>query len=686
MKKINILIIVSVLMFTLILTSCDDAFEQTDKSLPTDENAGFVTVTNVDELIAAIKPEAKILLKAGNYELSSAESYGAQDGDYFKWCDTYDGYEFIISGADGLILKGEEDDKVKITARSSYASVLTVEDSGNITLQNLTLGHIAKPGTCSGDVLTLNSVTDGRIEDCRLYGCGVVGIDALKCKRLDIEKCEIYDCSSIAVNANQSIDIRVIDCDIHDCGEGYGGSVFWATGTTGFAVVDCDIERNNGNYFLYASYCPETYVLGCETEENTFHDSVFWLAGNAPKLEGTSLHDNVFTAWYDSSYSPTPGLRCTDRAGNELTNAQLENMQETECIFDGPVIPEITASPETVMNSDGTRTVYVKTADELIAAIAPDTDIVLSSDEIMLSDASDYGSGLGEYYHWESGYDGPQLVIENCDNLSITSEIVTHIIAEPRYANVFTFENCGNVRLGGFKAGHTEAANSCTGGVIYMNECKNMSVEGALLYGCGVYGVCADFVKGLSITDCEIYDCTQGGIYLYEVNNAVIENCDIHDCAIPEISVFDCSGVSFVGSLGEGRYLSDGLYKMVADGMPEVWNWESEPEYIEPSLDLPYIDIQIGNALTNTLFLGEGDEGVELSAYVFVPNAEGINTNQICWICEDENALKLDRYVGQNVTVTSALKPGQKSELYIYYLENGSVTVSASVSVFGSRP
>ncbi|MDO4983386.1 MAG: right-handed parallel beta-helix repeat-containing protein [Eubacteriales bacterium] len=685
-RKIRSLMIAAVIVLSLILTACDDDFKEVGEPAARNENAGFVSVSDVDELLAAIKPDAKLLLKPGNYELSSAESYGIEDGEYYEWRTTYDGNELILTDVDGLVIKGEDDDGVRITSRSTYANVLTIKNSADVTLENLTVGHLAKPGTCSGGVLALESISDSRIEDCELYGCGVVGVDALKCKRLVVNDCEIYECSAIAVNADSSTDIRVTDCDIHDCGGEYGGSVFWMTGTTGFAVVDCEIERNSVNYLMYASYCPETYILGCETKDNTIRDAVFWLAGSAPKIEGTELHNNAFTAWYDSTYSPTPGLRCTDRAGNELTNSQLENMKEAECSFNGPVIPEVTAQPETVKNKDGTKTVYVRTADEFLTAIAPDTSIRLDSEEINLADASNYGSGSSEFYRWEACYDGPQLVIEHCDNLSITSEIMTCITAEPRYANVLTFENCSDVWLSGFKAGHTEEPGFCTGGVIYMNTCKNMAVDGCRLYGCGTLGVEADYVEGLSVTGCEIYDCTLGGIVLYETRNAVMENCDIHDCAKPAITVFECSGVSFVNADGKGKYLDDGLYN-IEKGLPYIWDWESEiHEEVEPSLDFPSIEINAENIASEKLLLGENDGSTLLTAYVSMPNAESVNTNQIIWVCEDDGMLELDPYVGQSVNVTSHLKPGESTKLYVYYLENGSVLASDSIYIYCSRP
>lgn len=94
----------------------------------------------------------------------------------------------------------------------------------------------------------------------------------------------------------------------------------------------------------------------------------------------------------------------------------------------------------------------------LLAAIRPDTRILLAPGEYDLSTAGTYGEAQ-DWYYWDDVFDGYQLVIENMDTLTIASESgdpadVT-ISAEARYANVMLFKNCTGITFSGITAGHT---------------------------------------------------------------------------------------------------------------------------------------------------------------------------------------------------------------------------------------
>ena len=63
------------------------------------------------------------------------------------------------------------------------------------------------------------------------------------------------------------------------------------------------------------------------------------------------------------------------------------------------------------------RTVRVANVDELLAAIAPQTVILLEEGEYDLAEATGYGAYGGEHYYWENPYDGPSLIIRGVDGL-----------------------------------------------------------------------------------------------------------------------------------------------------------------------------------------------------------------------------------------------------------------------------
>lgn len=127
------------------------------------------------------------------------------------------------------------------------------------------------------------------------------------------------------------------------------------------------------------------------------------------------------------------------------------------------------------------KKVTVTTADEFLAAIAPDTEIVVDAELIDLSKATGYGEVNGTYYYWEETYDGPELYISQISNLTIRGSGEDHAVnvisSVPRYSNVLNFLNCSNIMVRGLTVGHTEEEGYCTGGVLLFRNCEEILVE-----------------------------------------------------------------------------------------------------------------------------------------------------------------------------------------------------------------
>ena len=176
--------------------------------------------------------------------------------------------------------------------------------------------------------------------------------------------------------------------------------------------------------------------------------------------------------------------------------------------------------------------VEVSTVDEFLAGIAPNTTIVLKPGTYDFSTASGYGGPSdSSYWFWEDNYDGPQLVIEDVQDLTIRgagADQVT-ISAVPRYANVIAFRLCTGITLENFTAGHTELPAFCAGNVLEFDSCTCVNISGCGLFGCGVLGIFAMNCKNITVTDTEIYDCTFGAVYLTSCRNVTFDRCTIRD-------------------------------------------------------------------------------------------------------------------------------------------------------------
>lgn len=153
------------------------------------------------------------------------------------------------------------------------------------------------------------------------------------------------------------------------------------------------------------------------------------------------------------------------------------------------------------------RTVSVSNVGELLRAIGPDRVIKLKPGTYTLptEDLSD-----NPYLAWEEVFDGYELVIKNLSGLTIEGQGErTKILAEPRYAFVFRFENVSQVSIKNVVAGHTEEGY-CAGGVFSFFQSKNISIQDSILFGCGTEGLRLEKVSDLQFTNSVIKECTYG--------------------------------------------------------------------------------------------------------------------------------------------------------------------------------
>lgn len=222
-----------------------------------------------------------------------------------------------------------------------------------------------------------------------------------------------------------------------------------------------------------------------------------------------------------------------------------------------------------VTTGDQTQ-VHVSTVDEFLKALAPDTEIILDAEFYDLSTATGYGTQSGTYYRWEEVFDGVQLTIQNLSNLTIRAEgddVKAHTVsARPRYAHVINFENCSNIMVEGFTAGHTIEPGSCTGGVIGFNNCEDVLVNSCGLYGCGVVGVWAENTKGIQVTNSDIYECSWGGVYMMFCKDVTFNGNTIRDLGEEFMGqwsdgtpfmLHDTTGITINGEKMRDNYIGD---------------------------------------------------------------------------------------------------------------------------------
>ena len=179
---------------------------------------GEVLVKTVDEFLACLGPDRTIVLDGELFDLSTASNYGSIGTEYYFWQESPDGPALVIHDAGGLSIRANNTDSAATTmaAIPRYADVISFRNCDNLFLGGFTAGHTKEPGVCSGGVLNFQNCNQVMLENMRLYGCGILGIQASNCTAISVLRTEIYECSQGAAQFFQTDGITFTDCDVHD--------------------------------------------------------------------------------------------------------------------------------------------------------------------------------------------------------------------------------------------------------------------------------------------------------------------------------------------------------------------------------------------------------------------------------------------------------------------------------------
>ena len=194
-----------------------------------------VRVHNVDDFLKAIDSDTCIILSGKLFDLSQSQSYQEaakameedvaqmkpyydKDNPNYYWQNNFDGPSLVISGVSNLTIKAEGSDRTAttISATPRYADVLSFENCSAVTLEGFTAGHTKEPGYCSGGVLNFNTCTDVLIDNCGMYGCGTVGVNASYTQNLQVVNSEIYECSYNGISLWNSENVAISGTIIRD--------------------------------------------------------------------------------------------------------------------------------------------------------------------------------------------------------------------------------------------------------------------------------------------------------------------------------------------------------------------------------------------------------------------------------------------------------------------------------------
>ena len=208
------------------------------------------------------------------------------------------------------------------------------------------------------------------------------------------------------------------------------------------------------------------------------------------------------------------------------------------------------------------KTVTVKNTEELMAAIANDTEIIMEPGIYDLTEWLMEGDHLSKVPHYNYSYDyqgdNPpgivyngsdiedyEIVISGLHSLSLIGKDANNpakIVCECPYARVLCFEYCSDILLENLIMGHEIEKGKCSGDVLGFEDSYMAKLKNCDLYGCGAYGLGLSETYGFSIEGGKIHDCTYGCIAATASGWISITGMEFVDCM--EYDMFSIYGGS----------------------------------------------------------------------------------------------------------------------------------------------
>ena len=255
--------------------------QEEDQKTPFEDENGFTHVSSVEELVEAIRPQAKIMIEPGLYNLTDflSEFPNVRDWDawnnkhkYVQIQDTFDGLELVIQNVTELTIEGNSDDPAdtELVIEPRYAAVLNFSECTGIELGCLTMGH-TDAGDCSGDVLYFDNTKSVYLRSLDLYGCGVYGIGCDDfCGNMYVSNSIIRDCEYGPFDIYDGEgDFEFTACTFSGNG---GGGFFEINEVSQLSFIACSFGQEESNYWYFDE---SVNFEDCEFMDPDYYPDIF---------------------------------------------------------------------------------------------------------------------------------------------------------------------------------------------------------------------------------------------------------------------------------------------------------------------------------------------------------------------------------------------------------------------------
>lgn len=293
-----------------------------DELTPAQPADNTVYVDNVADLIEAIQPNAKIVVKPGNYNISeyiqdvwdTDFTLWNKHHDYVEIREVYDGVELVVRDCEGLNIRGESDDcaAAELVAEPRYAAVMTFDACDKLVLSGLTMGHTDR-GDCWGSVIELVSCDGVILDNMDLYGCGVIGINLEYCSNfLRCSDVTIRECSQGPLGcANSRGEWKFYNCKLIDS---QSGGFFSETPGLSLYFEDCTFGDRETENFMFRD---DTTTKNCTWGDPYSYPDYGTYGSDSIEYHKNDLEASIFDE-YTLTYTGWLGFEVLDDVTGEI--------------------------------------------------------------------------------------------------------------------------------------------------------------------------------------------------------------------------------------------------------------------------------------------------------------------------------------------------------------------------------
>ncbi len=204
------------------------------------------------------------------------------------------------------------------------------------------------------------------------------------------------------------------------------------------------------------------------------------------------------------------------------------------------------------------KVIKVSNAEEFVKALGNNTAILLDSGAYFFKDKFFPGQGRTKGHDYLGGLSGhyDNRFIHDLENLAIigADSFPAYIIQPYHTYYVWEFKNVKNLFLYNLVMEH-EPDYSCSGGVIYIENGRDINLENLELRGSGSEGLTLKNVNDFSISNSTITECSEQLGTFTDTKNATIDQCRFNENEfILRGFTIDNSQISFKNSRIETKY------------------------------------------------------------------------------------------------------------------------------------